>query len=150
MPYRRIPKKFDCEIAAAEIKARVLYDDGIDNGIVVRIAGELGVNKQTIYDILDGRIKMSLDFLHALVMASSGDPLLKKYLEPEGYELRPVNQAAPDKKTLAEECLDDLPAAAAYHKALMDPDSSEATIIRHKNRLMCEIEQNHAKWKEGR
>lgn len=58
-------------------------------GAVSRIAGLMGLSYHTVYDRLVGRIKINLPFLHAAVIATD-DPDVKKWLEPQGYELRKI------------------------------------------------------------
>ena len=48
----------------------------------------------------------------------------------------------PDKRTIAEECLDDLGKVAAYHEALMDPDSDSQMIQEAKAAAMRELDEN--------
>ncbi len=62
----------------------------------------------------------------------------------------PKSAAVADKDTMAEECLDDLPALAAYHKALNDPDAREVEVIMAKDNLIREIEENHNQWRHVR
>ena len=74
----------------------------------------------------------------------------KAILEPEGWELVPAGQFIPDKKTLAEECLDDIPALAEYHRALCDPQSSENEVRRTKADVIRECEENFSRWMHER
>lgn len=48
----------------------------------------------------------------------------------------------PDKDTVAEECLDDIPALAKLHKLLMDPAAKGWQIETAKNDLFFEVQQN--------
>ena len=73
---------------AQELKIALLYRDEND-GAVKRIAGILGLARRTVYDYLDGNIKINLAFLHAAVIATNGDRDVKKFLEPQGWELTP-------------------------------------------------------------
>lgn len=78
---------------AAEVKAAVLYRD-YDNP-VQKIADMLGLKARTVYDYFDGNIKISLPFLHACLIVTGGDPDVKKFLCPEGWELVPSGIEAP-------------------------------------------------------
>ena len=73
---------------AAELKAAVLFRE-YDNP-VQKIADMLGLKNRTVYDYFDGNIKISLPFLHACLIVTDGDPDIKKYLCPEGWDLVPV------------------------------------------------------------
>jgi predicted transcriptional regulator len=149
MPYRKIPRKFDFKEIVADLKATVLYSDEIEDGVVKRIAENMGVSKRTVYATLDGEIKLSLDFLHAAVIATHGHPKIAKYLVPEGYRLeRCSSKAVPDKETLAEECLDDLPLIAEYHRVLNDPMSNKPQVQVALSQAKWELEQNINKWVE--
>lgn len=68
--------------------------------------------------------------------------------EPLGMHLTHNAAATPDKPTLAEECLDDLPVLAALHTAIRaghDPREVEALLEEAKE----ELAQSVAKYKEG-
>jgi hypothetical protein len=73
---------------ARELKAAILYRDG-NEGAVKAMAKALDLSRRTIYAYLDGEIKINLRFLHAAIAATNGDPDIKKFLEPEGWELTP-------------------------------------------------------------
>jgi len=94
MAFRNIPKKFDIPAIVDDLKNRLIYSSDIDNQVVPRIAEILGVAKRTAYDVLDGRIKLSLDYLHAAVIATDGDPEIRKYLEPDGFILNKMPTCA--------------------------------------------------------
>lgn len=133
---------------ASELKLVLLYrEDSRNEGAVTKIASILGLAKRTIYDYLDGRIKINLPFLHACVIATNGDPDIKKFLEPVGWMLIPRGEHHPDKCTLAEECLDDVPALAEFHRVLNDPASTLTKITRAKTDLINEIMENIEAWK---
>lgn len=70
---------------SAELKAAIIYRTE-NRGAVKRIAELMGLTDATVYDYLEGRIKPSLLFLHACVIAT-GDPDAKKFLEPRGFRL---------------------------------------------------------------
>ena len=57
--------------------------------------------------------------------------------------------ATPDKKTLAEECLDDLPAVAWYHEALMN-GTSDLVIKARLDAAIRELEQNRALYRNNK
>ena len=76
----------DNEAIAAELKAAIIYRTE-NRGAVRRIADRMGLSESTIYDYLEGRIKTSLEFIRAGVVATSGDPDVRKFLEPPGWSL---------------------------------------------------------------
>jgi hypothetical protein len=148
MAYHKIPRKFDCPEIASALKNRLLYSDDVDSGVIRTIAAVMGISKRTVYATLDGEIKLSLDFLHASVIATDGDPAVCKYLEPDGFHLRKDdNRCVPDKATLAEECLDDVPSLARYHEVLADPDSKANQVDLALNAVIFELQQNRVKWR---
>ena len=148
MAYHKIPRKFDCPEIASDLKTRLLYSDDIDNGAIGTIAEIMGISKRTVYATLDGEIKLSLDFLHAAVIATNGDPAICKYLEPNGFHLRKDDdRCIPDKGTLAEECLDDLPFLARYHEVLSNPDAKAYEVDLAMNNAVYELQQNRNKWR---
>ena len=148
MAYHKIPRKFDCPEIASDLKNRLLYSDDVDSGVIRTIAAVIGISKRTVYATLDGEIKLSLDFLHAAVIATDGDPAVCKYLEPDGFHLRKDdNRCVPDKATLAEECLDDVPSLARYHEVLADPDSKANQVDLALNAVIFELQQNRVKWR---
>jgi hypothetical protein len=147
MAYRKVPRKFDCPGIAEELKNRLLYSDDIDSSAINLIADIMGVQKRTVYATLDGEIKLSLDFLHAAVIATDGHPEITKYMEPDGFHIeKDRDQNIPDKATLAEECLDDVPALASFHHALCDPEAKPYQVEMARNALVAEIDQNINKW----
>ncbi|WP_319525731.1 hypothetical protein [uncultured Desulfosarcina sp.] len=148
MAYHKIPRKFDCPEIASDLKNRLLYSDDIDGSAIRTIAAIMGISKRTVYATLDGEIKLSLDFLHAAAIATDGDPAVCKYLEPDGFHLRKDdNRCVPDKATLAEECLDDVPSLARYHEILADPDSKATRVDLALNAVIFELQQNRVKWR---
>ena len=148
MAYHKIPRKFDCPEIASDLKNRLLYSDDVDSGAIRTIASIMGISKRTVYATLDGEIKLSLDFLHAAVIATDGDPAVCRYLEPDGFHLRKDdNRCVPDKATLAEECLDDVPSLARYHEVLADPDSKANQVDLALNAVIFELQQNRVKWR---
>jgi len=74
-------------------------------------------------------------------VASNGDPELRKYLEPDGYQLVPVKISSPDKLTVPEECCDDTQAAAELQKIVLDPNSKKIDAIIAMENLFAEIRQ---------
>ena len=122
MAFHKIPRKFDRPEIASDLKTRLLYSYDIDSSVINVIADIMGISKRTVYATLDGEIKLSLDFLHAAVIATNGDPAVSKYLEPDGFHLKKnAENNLPDKPTLAEECLDDVPALARFHAVCCPP-----------------------------
>jgi hypothetical protein len=150
MAFHKIPRKFDITKIALDLKNRLLYSDDIDSSVIQTIADVMGTSKRTVYATLDGEIKLSLDFLHAAAIATNGDPEVCKYLEPEGFRMKKSGQSiAPEKATLAEECLDDVPALARFHAVLSKcPRSRQLDVDLAKNAVIYELEQSVNKWRE--
>ena len=135
----------NAEEIAAELKAACIYREG-NEGAPQRVADILGLSRRTVYDVLDGRIRVSLAFIKAAFQATGGDPAITRLLAPEGWQLVRSGINPDDcKPTLAEELLGDLPALAAYHKALADPGSSRGEVLRAKQRIEAEIEKDLAR-----
>lgn len=84
---------FSNDEMAAELKAAILFRD-YPNAIPT-IAEIMGLRPRTIYDYLEGNIKISLAFLHAAFVATNGDPDVKKFLCPAGWDIVPIGAAAP-------------------------------------------------------
>jgi len=78
--------KLDDAGISEELKTAIIYDDN-DQGVVGRIAKRINKTPRTVYAFLDGDIRMTLEFLHAAVIETSGHPVIKRFLEPEGWEL---------------------------------------------------------------
>ena len=149
MAFRKIPKKFDMMEVAAELKNLLLYSGNFKAGVIERIAGEIGYATRTVYSVLDGAIVLSLDFLHAAVIATDGDPEVSRYLVPDGFCLsKCADQAVSDKLTLAEECLDDVPALAGFHAVLQNPRSTIADVKRARVEVDKELDENVFFFKE--
>jgi hypothetical protein len=150
MAFRNIPKKFDMAEIAAELKNVLQYSDCIDSSVIDEIARILGCKKRTVYAVLSGEIILNLDFLHAAVIATNGDPEVRKYLEPAGFSLSVCDSTlSTGKETLAEECLDDLPVVAEYHKLLMSPDAKFADVKRAYDRVCRKLHQNLVYWSQN-
>jgi hypothetical protein len=145
MPFRKIAKKFDMKQIAADLKATLIYSDSISSCVIDRIAEITGYSKRSVYAVLAGEIELTLDFLHACVVATDGDPEVRKYLEPDGFQLVRTFLAVSDKKTLAEECLDDVPMLAAYHAKLNDPKATKADVRRALDAVILELHENEAR-----
>ena len=79
----------DNNAIASDLKAALLYRNEND-GAVKEIAEIMNLSRRTVYDYLDGRIKINVSFLHAACLASNGDPDIKKFLEPKGWKLVPA------------------------------------------------------------
>ncbi|WP_054031217.1 hypothetical protein [Desulfatitalea tepidiphila] len=152
MAYRKVPKRFDYRVIAAEIKAQLLYSNDSRPDAVQAIAAEMGIDNKTVYDYLDGRIKLSLDFLHALVLATDGDPAFKRYLEPDGWQLRRAGTIEPDKKTIFEEIVDNHPKITLLEQLLIEQTSAtgkKSQLNRIKKQLQAvvdDLRQDVAKW----
>ena len=52
----------------------------------------------------------------------------------------------PDKNTLFEECLDDLPVLAKYHETLRDKESSREQVLAAMFDVQVEIQENYVSW----
>ena len=151
MAYHKIPKRFNIQEIAAELKTRLLYADDSDPGAIDRIADIIGSSKRTVYAILDGEIKLPIDFLHAAVIATNGHPEVARFLEPDGFCLvKSSSECMPDKSTLAEECLDDVQSLARYYKVLSDPASKSHEVDIALNEAIFELQQNRNKWRMDR
>lgn len=142
MAYRKIAKKFNLPEMASDIKNFLLYSEDADPAALNRIAEIMKVKKRTLYDYLDGRIKLDLDFLHAAVMATDGHPEITQYLEPDKFKLRKIDdQCVPDKETLSEECLDEYPAVAEFHRRILDPEAKDYQCQMAMNEAIHEMQQ---------
>ena len=109
----------DIKAIAQDIKTTVLYS-GRHDGAVIRIAELTGLSRRTVYDYFDGTIKMTLDFIKAAVIATDGDPEIKKHLEIPGWELvRKVTAVAP-KSDLEKELGDVSISASMLHQKVRD------------------------------
>ena len=117
-------------------------------GVINKIASLMRLSPNTVYDYADGRIKPSPAYLHAAVIVTDGHPDVKKFLEPEGWILVKKAVVSPDKQTMAEECLDDLPHLALYHQVLADLKSTRTEVIMAKDAVIREINENYALWCE--
>ncbi len=128
MLFEKIRSISEIEISN-DIKGNVLYETS-GEGLVSRLSQLLFKKPQTIYDYFKNKIKVSgkLWWHHALVIASDGHPDAKKYLEPEGYRLISTEKIVPDKLTLDEEIIDNIPFIADYVKVLRDPSSRQIDV----------------------
>lgn len=91
------------------IKDEIVYgDDPGCQGAVRRIAAIIGRSEWTVRDYLEGRIKMTLAFLHAAVRATSGNPRIRRFLEPEGFALVADDSSVQPDKDAEGELLDDV------------------------------------------
>jgi hypothetical protein len=84
--------------------------------------------------------------LHACVISTDGDPDIKKFFEPIGWLLIKKDSVIPDKKSLAEECLDDLPALAEFHAAVNIPESKISDVKKLLQKVQQEIRENYVLW----
>jgi hypothetical protein len=60
-----------------------------------------------------------------------------------GCDLRCLDPASPDKGSMAEECLDDLPALSEYHRLLNDAGSTEVDVRAAWQRAKQELDENY-------
>ena len=60
------------------------------------------------------------------------------------------HQIKPDKKSLAEECLDDLPAVAKLHAVLSDPKSTPEEARHALGFAVGELQENYVKFCDDR
>lgn len=147
MAYRRIETKFDQKQIVSEIYSRIMCDPAIGDDTVQKIADAMGRKRPTIYSYFHGQSAPPfLDFLHACVLATDGDPEIRKYLEPDGFELVFLAAVSPDKGTMFEECFDDHPELVAYHKVLTDPNSNPVDVERAYDSIIRELRENKVKW----
>jgi len=58
----------------------------------------------------------------------------------------PEGMPAPDKKTMAEECLDDLPAIAGLHEVSNNPKATKEEVRHFLDQAIAELKQNYVKW----
>ncbi|MFV0420614.1 hypothetical protein [Oleidesulfovibrio sp.] len=94
------------------------------------------------------RVRM---LLHDLDKAGADDlarAMLGYMAEPLGMHCIPNAVAEPDKPTLAEECLDDLPALVALHKAMMNGEDPRTVEALHAEAVQ-ELDQTITKYREG-
>jgi len=141
----KIAKDFSNRAMANEIKIAILYKEEND-GAVKRIAALLGLKRRTVYDYLDGNIKINCRFLHAALIATDGDPDVRKFLEPEGWELVRSAAPIPDKTVIAEECLDDLPALAEYLTLINNRGAKHSDVKRALESVQRELHENYILW----
>ena len=141
MANRHIPKKFDMKLISAQLKSELLYSDAAPNNVVTEIALRLGCARRTVYAILDGDIKLTLDFLHAAVLATNADPLIRQYLEPEGMRLIFETPPAPDQDSMEAECLDDYPKITRFHDLIRDKSATKAAVKRAHKAAVDELDE---------
>jgi len=132
-----------------ELKNALLFDSTIDDGVVTRIANITGFSKRTVYDYLDGKIRMSTAFLHAAVIASDGHPRVKSFLEPQGWMLTPKATVKSCEAPDWEKEMGDVHIAAAnlhgsLREALADGSISESEL----NRLIRDGDDLRREWDE--
>lgn len=60
--------------------------------------------------------------------------------------MRREDVPVPDKKSIAEECLDDLPALAEFHRVLRDPHADVQEVITAKAAIARELSENYVRW----
>jgi len=149
---KKVPKRIDFREIAEQIKARVLFSDEIGPDFVPKVAQEMGIEKKTVYDYLDRRIKLNLDFLHAIVISSDGDPVLKSYLEPEGWSLRKVAPPKLSERTLPEDLLSTHSELAKLERLLTKSFSRSSTnqfaaIEVQFMRVVQDLRSSVQKWK---
>lgn len=110
-PFR--PEELEGQALAAELHNALIYNgDPAFKGAVRRIAQVWGKSAWTVRDVLRGKIRASLGFLHAACIATSHHPRVRRFLEPRGAHLVP--DAAPlDPSRPLEEVLTDVGLALA-------------------------------------
>ena len=98
---------------SAELHQTLLYnDEPAFKGIVGRMARILRKSEWSVRDVLRGRVKASLAFLHAACIAADHHPLVRRFLTPRGARMAPV--APPmDPSRPVEEVLTDVSLALA-------------------------------------
>lgn len=118
---------------------------------VATICEALDKAPSTLYNELnpypgpDSRHKLGLEDA-AVIMALLGDSTCLDLLAARlGFTLRHMTEACPDKRTLPEELLDDLPALAHYHEAMRAglPVPLVAELLRQ---AIQELEEDFAKY----
>jgi hypothetical protein len=116
----------DYKAISQELKTAILYS-GRHDGAVKRISEITGLGIRTIYNYLDGDIKMNLDFIKAATLATDGDPEIKKHLEPEGWALaKKIRVVAPIGKIEKE--LGDISIEASSFHALVRAAAADGKI----------------------
>jgi transcriptional regulator with XRE-family HTH domain len=138
MAYRKIPRKFNLPEIAADLQNQLLYAEDSDPSAIKQIADIMGMEKRTVYSILSGKIKISLDFLHAATIATNGYPEVSKYLEPNGFCLKKIkSDIESDKGTVDGEAVDVTMALTKLVKtardALVDDTLTTAERVRIKD-----------------
>jgi len=114
------------EEIATEVELVLKYRSE-NSGIVECMARFMNRSKWTVYDYLNRRIQWfkdiatGLTFLHAAVVATGGDPDIKKHLEPPGWKLVKDDLSVSDADTLEREILDNHPRTVAFEQALLAP-----------------------------
>lgn len=58
-----------------------------NKGAVKRIASLIRLSEASVYAYMNQRTGMTLEFLHAAVIGTNGDPDVRKWLEPAGWGL---------------------------------------------------------------
>ncbi|MCP4747274.1 MAG: hypothetical protein GY874_14210, partial [Desulfobacteraceae bacterium] len=86
----------------------IRYDGALKGkGVVKKMAAKLSRAEVTIYDYLSGRTQPPfLDFLHAAVIATDGHAEIRKYLEPEQFELNHKVESMHSTKDTESEAMD--------------------------------------------
>jgi len=137
--------RMDNDALSAELR-RILT--GRHRGAVKNIAGYLGISESTAYDYLNGRIRISTEFLQAAVIASDNDPEIIAFLIPKGYKLTPCDCEIPGTNNIQKEMSDIYRSASRLHEtvdeALQDGKISSQELIEIINKakaVQCETEQ---------
>jgi hypothetical protein len=94
------------------------------------------------------RVRMLLHDLDKAGADTLSLAMLNYMAEPLGMHCIPNAVAEPDKPTLAEECLDDLPALVALHKAMMHGEDPRTVEALHAEAVQ-ELDQTITKYREG-
>jgi hypothetical protein len=93
------------------------------------------------------RYESLLGRLMAMGQADIAMAAVRRQAHVVGCELSRINYVPPsDKASLAEECLDDVPALADFHSCLMDRQTTAAEIREVMAATIQEIRQNYHRW----
>lgn len=91
-----------------------------------------------------GRHEALLEKLMECGAVDVAQAIVRRHAGIVGCRLVHEDLPKPDKKTMAEECLDDLPALAKYHDVLNDPKATAEQIRAARAELDDELNQNEA------
>ncbi|BDQ35906.1 hypothetical protein SYK_02660 [Pseudodesulfovibrio nedwellii] len=89
----------------------------------------------------DDGCKLGVDLLGPIMKTCGNVAPLRFLASAMEYRIVPMQNVEPDKSTLADELLDDLPALAAYHKSMLDGENLEV-VNRKMHQAIIELEEN--------